>query len=52
MAVAAGDEVELHLTEGEDHFAFLDSTTRCWAVSRQAVLGGLLDGGAVGPAAR
>lgn len=43
-AVAAGDEVVLHLIEGEDHFAFLDTASRCWALSREAVLEGLVGG--------
>ncbi|NLE80135.1 MAG: prolyl oligopeptidase family serine peptidase [Rhodococcus sp.] len=41
-AVAAGDEVALHLIEGEDHFAFVDPASRCWAVSREVVLEGLV----------
>ncbi|MFD4368195.1 alpha/beta hydrolase family protein [Rhodococcus sp. NPDC058521] len=40
-AVAAGDEVDLQLVEGEDHFAFLKSDTECWRLSREAVLDGL-----------
>lgn len=38
-AQAAGDPVELHLIEGEDHFAFLDPNTRSWKVSRELLVG-------------
>lgn len=38
-AHAAGDSVELHLIEGEDHFAFLDPNTRSWKISRELLLG-------------
>lgn len=38
-AQAAGDPVELHLIEGEDHFAFLDPKTRSWKVSRELLVG-------------
>ncbi|PTR32044.1 prolyl oligopeptidase family protein [Rhodococcus sp. OK519] len=37
-ALAAGDPVELHLIEGEDHFAFLDPNTRSWKLSRELLL--------------
>lgn len=37
-AVAAGDPVELHVVDGEDHFAFLDKRTRSWALSRDLLL--------------
>ncbi|WFR74350.1 prolyl oligopeptidase family serine peptidase [Prescottella defluvii] len=39
-ARAAGDQVELHLVDGEDHFAFLDPNTRSWKLSREVLLGG------------
>ncbi|MDH6678300.1 acetyl esterase/lipase [Rhodococcus sp. LBL1] len=39
-ARAAGDQVELHLVDGEDHFAFLDTNTRSWKLSREVLLGG------------
>ncbi|WP_435278244.1 alpha/beta hydrolase family protein [Rhodococcus yananensis] len=37
-ARAAGDPVSLHLVEGEDHFAFLDASTRAWALSIDLLL--------------
>ncbi|RVW11006.1 alpha/beta fold hydrolase [Prescottella agglutinans] len=39
-ARAAGDPVDVHLIEGEDHFAFLDPNTRSWKLSRELLLGG------------
>jgi len=38
-ARAAGDPVDVHLIEGEDHFAFLDPNTRSWKLSRELLLG-------------
>lgn len=43
-ARAAGDPVALHLIDGEDHFAFLDPATRCWALSREILLDGTSSG--------
>ena len=37
-ARAAGDQVELQVIEGEDHFAFLDPNTRCWKLTLDALL--------------
>lgn len=37
-ARAVGDPVDLHLIEGEDHFAFLDPNTRAWKLSREILL--------------
>ncbi|MFD6884632.1 alpha/beta hydrolase family protein [Rhodococcus sp. NPDC060084] len=34
-ARAAGDDVTLHVVDGEDHYAFLDKTSRSWALSRE-----------------
>lgn len=34
-ARAAGDEVSLHIVEGEDHYAFLDKRSRSWALSQE-----------------
>ncbi|MEV0948418.1 alpha/beta hydrolase [Rhodococcus sp. NPDC049939] len=39
-AAVAGDQVALHVVEGEDHFAFLDPDTECWTISRRALLSG------------
>lgn len=38
-ALAAGDDARLTIVRGEDHFAFLDPDSRCWALSLDAVLG-------------
>nr|WP_296772107.1 alpha/beta hydrolase [Rhodococcus sp. (in: high G+C Gram-positive bacteria)] len=38
-ASAAGDDAVLSVVEGEDHFAFLQPGTECWAQSMAAVLG-------------
>ncbi|OZD60560.1 alpha/beta hydrolase family protein [Rhodococcus sp. 06-1460-1B] len=38
-ARAAGDEAEPAIVPGEDHFAFLNPDSRCWALSLEAVLG-------------
>ncbi|QBJ95005.1 alpha/beta hydrolase [Rhodococcus sp. ABRD24] len=37
-AQASGDPVELHLIDGEDHFAFLDPNARSWKLSRELLL--------------
>ncbi|MEZ5154004.1 alpha/beta hydrolase family protein [Rhodococcus zopfii] len=34
----AGDEVALHVVDGEDHFAFLNSDTACWKLSLDLLL--------------
>lgn len=39
-ARAAGDDVQLTIIPGEDHFAFLNPDSRCWSLSLDAVLGG------------
>lgn len=39
-AKAAGDDARLTVVPGEDHFAFLNPDSRCWALSLDAVLGG------------
>lgn len=39
-ARVAGDPVDLHLVEGEDHFAFLDPNTRSWKLSREILVAG------------
>ncbi|MBM7460333.1 alpha/beta hydrolase family protein [Rhodococcus coprophilus] len=31
----AGDDVSLHIVDGEDHYAFLDKRSRSWAVSQE-----------------
>lgn len=38
-ARAVGDDAQLTIVPGEDHFAFLDPDSRCWALSLDAVLG-------------
>lgn len=37
-ALAAGDPVSLHIVDGEDHFAFLDASTRAWELSLELLL--------------
>ncbi|MCL2534556.1 MAG: prolyl oligopeptidase family serine peptidase [Nocardiaceae bacterium] len=39
-ARAAGDPVELHLIDAEDHYAFLDRNTRAWKLSREVLVAG------------
>ncbi|WP_072688377.1 alpha/beta hydrolase family protein [Rhodococcus marinonascens] len=39
-AAEAGDPVDLHIVEGEDHYAFLNPGTECWTISRTALLSG------------
>lgn len=39
-ARVAGDPVDLHLVEGEDHFAFLDPNARSWKLSREILVAG------------
>jgi len=35
----AGDPVSLHVIDGEDHFAFLDTASRSWALTRELLIG-------------
>ncbi|MDI6628002.1 MAG: prolyl oligopeptidase family serine peptidase [Rhodococcus sp. (in: high G+C Gram-positive bacteria)] len=39
LARAAGDDARLTIVPGEDHFAFLNPDSRCWALSLDAVIG-------------